>query len=58
MKLWLNSKLRGKTLLKNHIFFGGGCPIFRYLPRTYMWGDTRSIFWLGTELCIRFKESK
>jgi hypothetical protein len=40
------------------IFFAGGNPKFRLIPHAFTWGNILSIFWLGKELCIEWKEVK
>lgn len=49
----LNYYLRNKIIIKNKIFFAGGYPKFRWIPKFIKWGDILSIYWLGTELCIK-----
>jgi hypothetical protein len=52
----INNYCRSKTIIPNHIFFAGGYPIFKIIPKLVTWGNILSIFWLGTELCIKIKK--
>lgn len=45
----INRFTRGRQLSR-HVVFGGGEPIFRWLPHVFRWGKNLSICWLGTEL--------
>ena len=48
----LNNYFRGKTVIKNKIFFGGGYPKYYLFPRIIKAGGWYLIYWLGTELII------
>ncbi len=52
----INRYTRGVTLIPCWLFFAGGFPRFRWAPRFVTWGPHLSVFWLGTELVVRFKK--
>lgn len=49
----INQHTRGRTLVKDKVFFAGGEPRFFLRPRFLRWGPNLSIWWLGTELVVR-----
>lgn len=51
----INRWTRGRHVWPGRVFFAGGYPLVRYRPRVVVWGPYVSIFWLGTELVIRFR---
>ena len=51
----INNYTRGRTVIKNKLFFAGGYPKFRWLPKTLKWGKNISLYWLGTELVFKTK---
>lgn len=52
----INKYTQGKVIIKDKVFFAGGCPKFKLIPHFVKWGNILSIFWLGTELCIKNKK--
>ena len=52
----INKWTRKRWIVKDRIFFAGGYPKFYIIPKFVKWYPYLSIFWLGTELVIRFKK--
>lgn len=54
----VNHFVRGKTVIKGRLVFGGGHPKFRWMPRFRRWGPNVSCFWFGAELVWLGEESR